>query len=84
MADVIIYEDAPHVWHYRPMSVELQRGPPADNRKVMLYTGGVFYALDHGQATRIDFPVSRWKLIEIGLSCILAALGRSGHAATSK
>jgi hypothetical protein len=83
MEDVIIYQDAPHDWHYRPASVAMQR-PPADIRKVMLYTGGVLCALDHRQGTKINFPASRWKLAEIGLSWILAALGRRGHAATSK
>jgi hypothetical protein len=83
MEDVIIYQDAPHDWHYRSASVAMQR-PPADIQKVMLYTGGVLYALDHGQGTKINFPVSRWKLAEIGFSCMLAALGRRGHAGTSK
>jgi hypothetical protein len=73
MADVIIYADGPHNARYRPLSVALQ-SPPFDERRMLTYTNGVLYALDHKQSAEIAFPASRWKLAEIGLSCILAAI----------
>jgi hypothetical protein len=48
----------------------------ADTQKRIAYTGGVLYILDHGQSAKIAFPASRWKLVEIGLSIIMAAFER--------
>jgi hypothetical protein len=52
------------------------RDGEAGARKMLAYSGGVLYALDHRHGTKVDFPASRWKLAEIGLSCIIAALTR--------
>ena len=40
------------------------------------YANGLLYVTDSDQGVGIDFRVSRWKLVEIGLSCILAAISR--------
>jgi hypothetical protein len=34
---------------------------PRRHSKIIAYSGGVLYVLDHKQAAKIDFPVSRWK-----------------------
>jgi hypothetical protein len=70
MSNEIIYQDRPDNWHY---NARTRYGGP---RKLIAYAAGVLYALDHERGAKIDFPVSRWKLAEIGLSCIVAAIKR--------
>jgi len=56
MKDVIIYQEGAENWHYRPGISHAQRRP-ADTRKIVAYSGGVLFVLDHEQG--IEFPVSR-------------------------
>ncbi len=74
MKDQIIYQDRPDNWHYYPRTQSFKN--PDGPRKMIAYTAGVLYVLDHELGAKIDFPVSRWKLVEIGLSCIIAAISR--------
>jgi hypothetical protein len=74
MKDVITYQDRPDNLHYNARTQWLENlGGP---RRMIAYVGGVLYALDRERGAKIDFPVSRWKLVEIGLSCIVAAIKR--------
>lgn len=74
MNDYVIYQDRPDRWRYSPDNPDAGDGP----EKIMFFTGGVLYVIDHQQRMRVDIPVSRWKLIEIGLGCILAACKSPG------
>ena len=47
--------------------------------KVIAYVNGFLCAMDH--EAKIAFPVSRWKLAQIGLACVLTALRGKGAAA---
>ena len=76
MSDKIIYQDGVENWHYRPELPYVTRGP-TDRGKSICYIGDVLYVLDREQSAKIAFRVSRWKLAEIGLSCILAAFTSS-------
>jgi hypothetical protein len=71
---MIIYQDRPDNLHYNARTGWMDNhGGPG---RMISYIGGVLYALDHERGEKIDYPVSRWKLLEIGLGCILAACGR--------
>jgi len=54
---------------------EMRGGPD----KVIAYVNGFLCAMDH--EAKIAFPVSRWKLAQIGLGCVLTALRGKGAAA---
>jgi hypothetical protein len=49
--------------------------------KVIVYIDGILCAMD--REAKITIPVSRWKLMEIGLACFLAALKGKGAASRS-
>ena len=54
------------------------RGDPG---KVIAYVNGFLCAMD--REAKIVIPVSRWKLAQIGLACLLTALRGKGAAARS-
>jgi hypothetical protein len=54
-------------------STRKMRGGPV---KVIVYIDGLLCAMD--REAKIVIPVSRWKLVEIGLACFLAALKGKG------
>jgi hypothetical protein len=56
---------------------EMRGGPD----KVIVYIDGILCAMD--REAKITIPVSRWKLMEIGLACFLAALKGKGAASRS-
>jgi hypothetical protein len=56
---------------------EMRGGPD----KVIVYIDGLLCAMD--REAKIVIPVSRWKLVEIGLACFLAALKGKGAAPRS-
>jgi hypothetical protein len=75
MAHVIIYQDKPDNWQYHAPTQELRNY--GGSRKKLFYVNGALCAFDHEQGVKVFIiPVSRWKLVEIGLSCIMAALKR--------
>jgi hypothetical protein len=75
MVDVIIYQDKPDNWEYHAPTQEMRNY--GGSSKKLVYVDGALCALDHEQGARVVIiPVSRWKLAEIGLSCIMAALKR--------
>ena len=57
-----------------PDAGEMRGGPD----KVIVYIDGLLCAMDRD--AKIIIPVSRWKLVEIGLACFLAALKGKGAA----
>jgi hypothetical protein len=56
---------------------EMRGGPD----KVIVYIDGLLCAMDRD--AKIIIPVSRWKLVEIGWACFLAALKGKGAAPRS-
>jgi hypothetical protein len=74
MDAVFIYRDRPNDRFYDASTGEMRGGPD----KAIVYLNGFLWALD--RKAKIAIPVSRWKLAEIGLGCVLAAL--KGGAAT--
>jgi hypothetical protein len=74
---VFIYRNRPKERFYDASTGEMRGGPD----KVIAYVNGFLCALD--REAKIVIPVSRWKLAEIGLVCVLAALRGKGAAARS-
>jgi hypothetical protein len=62
---------------YDAFAREMRGGPD----KVIVYIDGILCAMD--REAKITIPVSRWKLMEIGLACFLAALKGKGAASRS-
>jgi len=62
---------------YDASAREMRGGPD----KVIVYIDGILCAMD--REAKITIPVSRWKLMEIGLACFLAALKGKGAASRS-
>jgi hypothetical protein len=77
MDAVFIYRDRPDDRFYDVSTGEMRGGPD----KAIVYLNGFLFALD--RKAKIAIPVSRWKLAEIGLGCVLAALKGKGSAARS-
>ena len=69
-----IYRNRSDVAFYDASTQEMRGGPD----KVIVYVNGVLCAMD--REARIVIPVSRWKLMEIGVACFLAALKAKGSA----
>ena len=69
-----IYRNRPDGRFYDASSREMRGGPD----KVIVYVNGVLCAMD--REAKIVIPVSRWKLMEIGAACFLAALKVKGAA----
>jgi hypothetical protein len=74
---VFIYRNRSNERFYDASTGEMRGGPD----KVIAYVNGFLCALDRD--TKIVIPVSRWKLAEMGLVCILAALRGKGAATRS-
>jgi hypothetical protein len=72
-----IYRNRSDVGFYDASTREMRGGPD----KVIVYVNGVLCAMD--REARIVIPVSRWKLMEIGVACFLAALKAKGAAPSS-
>jgi hypothetical protein len=72
-----IYRNRSHVGFYDASTREMRGGPD----KVIVYVNGVLCAMD--RKARIVIPASRWKLMEIGVACFLAALKTRGAAPSS-
>ena len=66
MDAVFIYRDRPDDRFYDASTGEMRGGPD----KAIVYFNGFLFALD--RKAKIAIPVSRWKLAEIGLGCVLA------------
>jgi hypothetical protein len=69
-----IYRNRSDVAFYDASTREMRGGPD----KVIVYIDGILCAMD--REAKITIPVSRWKLMEIGLACFLAALKPKGAA----
>jgi hypothetical protein len=69
-----IYRNRSDVAFYDASTREMRGGPD----KVIVYVNGVLCAMD--REAKIVIPVSRWKLMEIGVACFLAALKAKGAA----
>jgi hypothetical protein len=72
-----IYRNRLDARFYDASSREMRGGPG----KVIVYVNGVLCAMD--REAKIVIPVSRWKLMEIGAACFLAALKAKGAAPSS-
>jgi hypothetical protein len=72
-----IYRNRSNVGFYDASTRKMRGGPD----KVIVYVNGVLCAMD--RKARIIIPASRWKLMEIGVACFLAALKPSGAASSS-
>ena len=72
-----IYRNRSDVGSYDASTREMRGGPD----KVIVYVNGVLCAMD--RKARIVIPASRWKLMEIGVACFLAALKTRGAAPSS-
>jgi hypothetical protein len=77
MNAVFIYRDRSDDQFYDASTGAMGGGPD----KVIVYVGGFLCAMD--RELKIIMPVSRWKLAEIGLSCIFAAIKGKGPAPRS-
>jgi hypothetical protein len=77
MDAVVIYRDRPDDRFYDVSTGETRGGPD----KVIAYANGFLFTMDRD--AKIAIPVSRWKLAEIGLGCVLAALKGKGSAPRS-
>jgi hypothetical protein len=73
-----IYKDRSVDRFYDAETGEMRGGPD----KVIVYLNGVLCAMDH--ESKIAIRVSRWKLLEIGLACCVAALKGNRAAAESE
>jgi len=65
---IFIYRNRRDDRFYDAAAQEMRGGPD----KVIVYIDGVLCAMD--REARITIPVSRWKLVEIGLACFWTAL----------
>jgi hypothetical protein len=75
MTDVIIYRDRPDNPHYNSRTGSFENFGGC--RKMIAYTSsGFLCVLDHERGAEVIIPVSRWKLVDIGLTCIWAAFKR--------
>jgi hypothetical protein len=72
-----IYRNRSDVGFYDASTREMRGGPD----KVIVYVNGVLCAMD--RKAKIVIPVSRWKLMEIGVACFLTALKAKGAAPSS-
>jgi hypothetical protein len=72
-----IYQNWSDARFYDASTGEMRGGPD----KVIVYINGVLCAMD--REAKIAIPVSRWKLMEIGAACFLAALKVKGAASSS-
>ena len=72
-----IYRNLADARFYASSKGEMRGGPD----KVIVYIDGLLVAMDRD--AKIIIPVSRWKLVEIGLACFLAALKGKGAAPRS-
>src|SRR5271154_3285564 len=72
-----IYRNRLDARFYDASTGEMRGGPD----KVIVYINGVLCAMD--REAKIAIPVSRWKLMEIGAACFLAALKVKGAASSS-
>ncbi len=72
-----IYQNRSDARFYDASTGEMRGGPD----KVIVYINGVLCAMD--REAKIAIPVSRWKLMEIGAACFLAALKVKGGASRS-
>src|SRR5215475_11916395 len=76
MDDVVFIDRNRSDARFYDASTQEMRGGPD---KVIVYLDGVLCAMD--RETRISIPMSRWKLVEIGLACFWAALKGKAPAA---
>ena len=67
-----IYRNRSDVGFFDASTRKMRGGPD----KVIVYIDGLLCAMD--REAKIVIPVSRWKLVEIGLACFLAALKGKG------
>ena len=72
----IIYQNGRDIPYYDAYTREVRGGPD----KIIAYINGALCAVDRERGAKIAIPVSRWKLMEIGLACFLAALKGKGAA----
>ena len=72
-----IYRNRSDAKFYDASTGEMRGGPD----KVIVYVNGVLCAMD--RESKIVIPVSRWKLMEIGAACFLAALKVKGAVPSS-
>jgi hypothetical protein len=72
-----IYRNRSDLGFYDASTREMRGGPD----KVIVYVNGVLCAMD--REAKVVIPVSRWKLMEIGVACFLAALKAKGAASGS-
>src|ERR1700730_10983014 len=72
-----IYRNRSDDRFYDASTREMRGGPD----KVIVYIDGILCAMD--REAKITIPVSRWKLMEIGLACFLAALKAKSAASRS-
>ena len=72
-----IYRNRLDARFYDASTGEMRGGPD----KVIVYVNGVLCAMD--REAKIVIPVSRWKLMEIGAACFLAAFKGRGIASRS-
>jgi hypothetical protein len=63
-----IYQNRSNARFYDASARQMRGGPD----KVIVYLDGVLCAMD--REAKITIPVSRWKLMEIGVACFFAAL----------
>jgi hypothetical protein len=76
MDAAIIYQNGRDVRYYDAFTREMRGGPD----KIIAYINGAVCAVDRERGAKIAIPVSRWKLMGIGLACFLAALKGKGAA----
>jgi hypothetical protein len=72
----IIYQNGRDIPYYDAYTREVRGGPD----KIIAYINGALCAVDRERGAKIAIPVSRWKLLKIGLACFLAALKGKGAA----
>ncbi len=75
MEPIFLYRNRPDDRFYDVAAQGMRGGPD----KAIVYLDGVLCAMD--RETRITIPMSRWKLVEIGLACFWAALRGTAPAA---
>jgi hypothetical protein len=72
MASPIIYQDKADHWQWHASTQEMRNDSGAT--KKIIYANGALCLLDIDSEARLAIiPLSRWKLVEIGLNCIMAA-----------
>jgi hypothetical protein len=69
-----IYRNRTNGRFYDASTREMRGGPD----KVIVFVDGVLCAMD--REAMVSMPVSRWKLAQIGLACLMAALKGKGEA----